>query len=94
MVTITNTGGQALLFPSIAVVGDFVQTNNCGASLAPQAVCTINILFTPLGQGPRFGELVLTTNAATSPDKIQLSGTGCRWFSQAQSRFFLTACGN
>ncbi len=94
VVTITNTGGQALLFPNIAVVGDFVQSNDCGASLAPQAVCTINIQFTPLAQGPRFGELVLTTNAATSPDKIQLSGTGCRWFSQAQSKFFLTACGN
>jgi len=25
---------------------------------------------------------------------VLLSGTGCRWFSQSQSRFFLTACGN
>ena len=93
IVTLTNSGGQALSIPSIVVTGDFIQTNNCGTSLASLATCTINILFTPLGQGVRFGEFVLTTSAATSPDRIQLSGTGCRWFSQAQSRFFLTSCG-
>jgi archaellum component FlaF (FlaF/FlaG flagellin family) len=94
IVRITNTGGQALTFASIVAVGDFVQNNDCGTSLLPLASCTINVSFTPLATGARFGELVLTTNAPSSPDKVQLSGTSCRWFSQAQSRFFLTSCGN
>jgi DNA relaxase NicK len=94
VVTLTNGGGLGMNIPGIVLTGDFVQTNNCGTSLAPLASCTINIYFTPLGQGVRFGELILNSSADTSPDKIQLSGTGCRWFSQAQSRFFLTSCGN
>ena len=93
IVTLTNSGGQAMNIPSIVVTGDFVQMNNCGTSLASLASCTISIIFTPLGQGARFGELILTSSATSSPDRIQLSGTGCRWFSQAQSRFFLTSCG-
>lgn len=32
-------------------VGDFAQTNNCGASLAPGASCTMNITFTPIRAG-------------------------------------------
>ena len=93
IITLTNTGAQALAIPGILVTGDFVQTNNCSTSLAALASCTITILFTPLGQGPRFGEFILTTNTDTSPDRILLSGTGCRWFSQAKSRLFLTNCG-
>ncbi len=92
-ITLTNSGGQSMNIVSIVAVGDFVQMNNCGSTLAPLASCTISIVFTPLLQGNRFGELILTTNAATSPDRIPLSGTGCRWFSHAQSRFFLTSCG-
>ena len=92
VITLSNGGGQALTIGSIVLLGDFVQMNNCGASVAAQASCTLNIVFTPLAQGVRVGELILTTNAATSPNRIPLSGTGCRWFSQAQSRLFLTSC--
>jgi hypothetical protein len=66
--------------------------SNCGTSLASLSSCAMSIAFTPLAQGNRFGELVFTTSAASSPDRVQLSGTGCRWFSQTQSRFFLTNC--
>jgi len=94
IITLTNSGGQVLNILNVAVTGDFIQVSNCGTSLASLTSCTISILFTPLGQGARFGEFILTTSAGTTPDRIQLSGTGCRWFSPAQSRFFLTACGN
>ena len=93
IVTLTNSGGVALNIANIAVAGDFAQSNNCGSSVAPLASCTINILFTPAVPNAISGELIVTTDAATSPDRVQLSGTGCRWFSQAQSRFFLTSCG-
>ncbi len=93
IITLSNGGGQVMTISSIVVVGDFVQSNNCGTSLASLASCTINVLFTPLGQGIRSGELIVTTSAASSPDRVPVSGTGCRWFSQSQSRFFLTNCG-
>ncbi len=93
VITLTNSGGQAMNISGMLITGDFVQVNNCGTSLASLASCTISIFFTPLAQGNRIGEFVLTTSAATSPDRIQLAGTGCRWFSQSQSRFFLTNCG-
>ena len=93
VITLTNGGGQAMSIIGMLITGDFIQVNNCGTSLASLASCTISIFFTPLAQGNRIGEFVLTTSAATSPDRIQLAGTGCRWFSQSQSRFFLTNCG-
>ncbi|MEQ1517196.1 MAG: choice-of-anchor D domain-containing protein, partial [Usitatibacteraceae bacterium] len=91
-ITLTNTGGQTMNIAGIAATGDFLQVNNCGTSLASLASCTINVRFTPLGQGSRAGEIIINSNATTSPDRIPLSGTGCRWFSQSQSRLFLTAC--
>ncbi len=91
-VTLTNTGGAVLNISNIVLGPDFVQMNNCGGALGSAASCTINVQFSPLGTGPRSGDLQLFSNAAGSPHKVSLSGTGCRWFSQAQSRFFLTAC--
>ena len=93
VVTLTNAGGQTMNIQLIDVTGDFVQANNCGSSLAPLASCAINVAFMPLASGAMFGELVVTSNATSSPDRIQLGGTGCRWFSQSKSRLFLTVCG-
>ena len=87
-----NDGGLAMSISGVVAAGDFTQMNNCGGSLASLASCNINVAFNPLGLGGRSGELQIFTNAQGSPHRIQLSGTGCRWFSQAGSRFFLTAC--
>jgi hypothetical protein len=93
-VTLRNGGGAALAIQSLFTVGDFVLANGCPASLASAASCVVSIQFNPLGVGGRTGELVLNTNAQGSPHRIPLSGTGCRWFSQATSRFYLTSCSN
>jgi hypothetical protein len=93
VVTLRNTGGLPLSIQNLYTAGDFIQMNSCPASLASGANCLVNVLFSPLGIGNRTGELVLVTNAPGSPQRILLSGTGCRWFSQAQSRYYLTACG-
>ena len=93
-VTLRNGGGASLLIQSIFTTGDFVLANGCPASLASTASCVIGIQFSPLGVGSRTGELVVSTNANDSPHRIPLSGTGCRWFSQVSSRFYLTSCSN
>jgi hypothetical protein len=75
-VTLANTGGGALAIASIAASGDFGQTNNCPASLAAGANCTINVAFTPTAIGARTGTLTITHNAAGGSSTVALSGTG------------------
>jgi centrosomal CEP192-like protein len=78
--TLSNSGNSALSISSIAITGtnsgDFAQTNNCGASLAANSSCTINVTFTPAATGARTGTLTVTDNASNSPQTVSLSGTG------------------
>jgi len=78
--TLTNTGSASLNISNIAVTGpnsaDFAQTNNCPATLAANANCTISITFTPAAGGSRNASLTFTDNAANSPQNAALTGNG------------------
>ncbi len=76
LVVLSNTGTGALTFSGsgIATSGDFAQTNNCGAALAPQSSCTITVTYTPTVIGSETGSLTVTGNAA--PKTVALTGTG------------------
>ena len=71
-----NSGTGAMTFSGsgIATTGDFAQTNNCGAALAPGISCAIAVTFTPTVTGADGGSLTITSNAA--PITVSLSGTG------------------
>jgi len=79
-VTLTNVGTTALTITSIAITGtnpgDFLQSNNCGSSLAANASCTISVQFKPTVTGARTGALSVSDSAAGSSQKVTLSGTG------------------
>ena len=79
-VTLANSGTAALSISSIAVAGtnagDFAQTNNCPASLAVNANCTISVTFDPTATGSRTASVQVTDNAADSPESVSLDGTG------------------
>ena len=79
-VSLTNIGSATLHITGVAVTGqnstDFSQTNTCGASLAPNANCTINITFTPTNTGTRVASIAVSDDAALSPQTISLTGTG------------------
>jgi hypothetical protein len=78
-VTLTNNGGVPLAISSIAATGDFTLvtgSNTCGGSLAPAAICTVQVVFTPTTAGPRTGTVTFTDNAANSPQTLALTGTG------------------
>lgn len=95
LVKLKSVGSSPLEVRNIFTSGaDFVQMNSCAGSLPTDASCLISVAFSPLGMGAKSGELQMVTNAIDSPHKVQLSGTGCRWFSQTASRFFITSCGN
>jgi hypothetical protein len=82
LVTLTNTGGQALSLTSISVTGsnstDFVATPNCSlpTALSPNATCTISLTFSPTVAGARLASLATTDNAPGSPQLVPLSGIG------------------
>lgn len=73
---LTNTGTADLAIGAISVTGDFVQQNDCPASLAPRVSCTVRVGFTPAAAGPRTGALSVASNAAGSPHSVALSGNG------------------
>ena len=79
-VTLTNTGNATLVISNIIIdvgnVGDFSQTNTCPAVLNPGANCTISVTFKPTVKGFRFAEIHIFDDAANSPQKIGLTGTG------------------
>jgi hypothetical protein len=75
-VTLTNTGDAALSISSVAATAGFAQTNNCGASVAIGAQCTLNITFSPTVAGAQSGTITITDSAALSPQVINVSGTG------------------
>ena len=75
-ITLTNTGTAPLSIASIAVIGDFSESNTCPASLAAADSCTIDVVFTPTVAGSITGTLGITSNAPGSPHTVGLSGTG------------------
>jgi hypothetical protein len=81
--TLTNTGAGILTIAKIGVEGqfsatnpEFLQTSNCGSTLAPGANCTITVTFLPLTKGTISGAISVIDNAPGSPQTLPLSGTG------------------
>ena len=93
-VVLKNTTTGKITLSSIAITGnsDFTATNSCGTSIAAGAGCAVTISFAPHAIGARAGTLKIVSTAANSPLTIALTGTGCRYFSPAAARFFLTSC--
>jgi len=83
-VTIDNAlfSSQPLVLGSLSVAGansaDFSLGNDTcsGKSLAPNASCTVDVVFTPTQVGSRTASLNIPSNAASSPDSVTLTGNG------------------
>ncbi|MCL2661119.1 MAG: choice-of-anchor D domain-containing protein, partial [Acidobacteriaceae bacterium] len=76
-VTLTNNGGLPLAISSLSTTGDFAVTaNGCGATLAPESACTVQVGFTPTAAGERTGTLTVIDSAPGSPHTLALSGAG------------------
>ena len=81
-VTLRNTGTGPLTFAAtpFAMTGangaDFAQTNDCGATLAVDATCSVAVTFTPGASGARSAALAIADDAADSPQSVALSGSG------------------
>jgi hypothetical protein len=79
-VTLKNTGTATLTMSSIALGGtnppSFVEIGTCGTSLAAGASCSLYVGFKPASAAALSATLSVTDNAAGSPHKVTLTGTG------------------
>jgi hypothetical protein len=80
-ITITNTNAAApVTFTGFQFNGDFEQTSTTcplsPATLAGGASCVITVSFAPTIGGTRDGQLLISDNAITSPQVVNLSGNG------------------
>jgi hypothetical protein len=79
-VTITNIGVDTLNLNGFSFTGanasDFTQTNNCPASLAAHAHCTVMVTITPGGTGSRVAGMLATANGGDTQQTLPLNGTG------------------
>jgi sugar lactone lactonase YvrE len=79
-VTLSNPGATPLIFTGIGVTGAnataFMQTNNCGSSIAAGAKCTVAVKFTPSTTGTFSANLAFGDNAQTGTQTVPLSGKG------------------
>ncbi|HZC43486.1 MAG TPA: choice-of-anchor D domain-containing protein, partial [Acidobacteriaceae bacterium] len=75
MLLLSNGSSGTLTGISIAVSGSFAESNNCGTSLAPDATCTVSIVFSPAAAGAQSGSATIRS-ADSAPITAQLTGTG------------------
>lgn len=80
-VTATNESSATVIFSSISVGGldrgDFkIETNTCGASLAPGGNCNVSVAFSPTRKGSRKAQLVIAVHGGANPSPVALAGTG------------------
>lgn len=81
-VTIENTGSAPLEIDPLVLGGtqssDFaLQSDTCSTqTLAPGATCLFEVSVTPAATGSRSAEVVVASNAPSSPDPVPLSANG------------------
>ena len=69
-----NSGAAPLHLSGIRDNGDFAQTNNCPAALAPGASCAVSVSFLPSTTGERDGYIVIADDSLDSPQKVLVTG--------------------
>lgn len=80
-ILLTSLGSESTSLSSISISGanasDFIESDTCMSSpvLPTNHTCTIAITYAPGGVGTSQATLVITDNAAGSPQSIPLSGT-------------------
>jgi hypothetical protein len=73
-VQITNAGPTAIALTA-TITGDFTFENQCPATLAASASCSILVTFAPSQPGVREGLLSISAGGVFSPTTVMLSGT-------------------
>jgi hypothetical protein len=74
-----NAGSFALTVSGFSIsganAGEFAQTNNCAATLAPQASCSIAVSFAPTSAGAKSATLRVAADVQSGALTVALSGS-------------------
>lgn len=74
-VTLTNSGNSSVTISNISISGPgFNATGMSGSILSPGQSVSLPVAFAPSGTGSVSGTVTITSSAANSPTKINLSG--------------------
>jgi hypothetical protein len=92
-IVLSNLGQVPVVFASFSLIGDYLVSNTCGASLGAGASCTVQVTFLPTTPGARSGALEIRSNAEGSPHSVELSGVGCAIPSMTRARLGAMRCG-
>src|SRR5271156_5017800 len=79
LVILSNTQATALTIDAIATSGDFTESSKCPIApqtLAAGATCQISVTFIPTVLTIETGSLAVNDNASTSPQTVEMTGTG------------------
>jgi hypothetical protein len=75
---LVNLGPGRLQFDRVTVSGDaidFIESDTCGGTrINGYSGCTITVVFIPITNGIRKGNLVIQDNAPGSPQRVPLDG--------------------
>jgi hypothetical protein len=73
----THSSASGKVRPQAAITSaNYSATTTCGSSLDVGASCTASVIFTPTATGSLPGTLLVSDNAANSPQSVGLTGTG------------------
>ena len=75
-VSVTNTGGVALVISSVTSSNGTFAVNPANATIQPAQARTFYITFTPGNTNPQSGNIVFNHNAPSLHDTVTVSGTG------------------
>jgi phospholipase C len=77
-VTLTNYSTNNMTLGTISATGDYqvVKGGTCATTLKPSTSCSVKVNFVPSTTGPRAGVLTINDSDPTSPQTVNLNGTG------------------
>jgi len=75
-ITITNYGNDSLIVSNISVSGNSLSVTATSANIGPGQTFVDTLRFIPSAFGSAAARIVIASNAASSPDTIQVAGSG------------------
>jgi hypothetical protein len=73
---LTNSGTVPLNILDISISSGFIEASNCGDNVPAGGDCIFDVQYVPTTNGDITGKLTIVSNAASSPDTINLTGSG------------------
>jgi len=75
-VNLFNTGNTTLTFASIVASANYAETDDCLGGVVGGGQCTIHVTFAPSTTGRLSGTVTIVDSDGTSPQTVNLTGTG------------------